>query len=135
MNMVVLEVRSLTETLADAAHIMNTGRAEDAAHIGFATPELLWQVLTAKRWQLLKAMCGAGPMSIREAARRVGRDVKAVHGDITALLNSGLLDRTADGRVEFPFEAVKVEFMLHVAPIVDAARPNKPVQRAADGQR
>lgn len=135
MNTVVLEVRSLTETLADAAHSMNTGRAEDAAHIGFATPELLWQVLTAKRWQLLKAMCGAGPMSIREAARRVGRDVKAVHGDITALLNSGLLDRTADGRVEFPFEAVKVEFMLHVAPIVGAARPNKPVQRAADGHR
>ena len=47
MNTVVLEVRSLTETLTDAAHIMNTGRAEHEAHIGFATPELLWQVLTA----------------------------------------------------------------------------------------
>ena len=40
----------------------------------------------------------AGAMSIREAARRVGRDVKAVHGDVV-----------------FPFEAVKVEFMLEAA--------------------
>ncbi len=135
MNTVVLEVRSLTETLADAAQVMNTGRAEHEAHIGFATPELLWQVLTGKRWQLLKAMCGAGPLSIREAARRVGRDVKAVHGDITALLNAGLLDRTVDGRVEFPFEAVKVEFMLQAAQHQQPARPDKPVQRTADGLR
>lgn len=72
-------------------------------------------------------MCGAGPLSIREAARRVGRDVKAVHGDVTALLNAGLLERTVDGRVEFPFEAVKVEFMLQAAQHQQPARLNKPV--------
>ena len=135
MNTVVLEVRSLTETLADAAQVMNTGHAEHEAHIGFATPELLWQVLTSKRWQLLKAMCGAGPISIREAARRVGRDVKAVHSDMTALLKAGLVDRTADGRVEFPFETIKVEFALHATPIVSAAQPGKPMPLTASGSR
>ena len=80
MKTVILEVRSLADTLADAAHAMKSGRAEREARIGFATPELLWQVLTAKRWELLKAMCGAGAMSIREAARRVGRDVKGSTG-------------------------------------------------------
>jgi predicted transcriptional regulator len=78
-------------------------------------PELLWKVLTEKRWELLKALRGAGPVSIREAARRVGRDVKAVHGDVTALLNAGVLDRTEDGRIVFPFEAIKVEFLLRAA--------------------
>jgi len=68
MNTVVLEVRSLTDTLADAVQAMKTGRAEKEVRISFATPELLWKVLTAKRWELLKAMCGAGPISIREAA-------------------------------------------------------------------
>ena len=77
--------------------------------------ELLWRVLTQKRWELLKALCGAGPVSIREAARRAERDVKAVHGDVTALLNAGVLDRTEDGRIVFPFEAVKVEFLLQAA--------------------
>ena len=115
MNTVVLEVHSLAETLADAARAMKTGRAEREARISFATPELLWQVLTAKRWELLKVLSGAGPMSIREAARRVGRDVKAVHRDVTALLNAGVLSRTADGSVEFPFQVVKVEFVLQAA--------------------
>ena len=115
MKTVVLEVRSLAATLDDVARAMKTRRAEREARIGFATPELLWQVLTAKRWELLKALCGAGPVSIREAARRVGRDVKAVHGDVTALLNAGVLNRTVSGAVEFPYEAVKVEFMLQAA--------------------
>jgi len=71
MNTVVLEVRSLADTLADATRAMKTRRSEREARIAFATPELLWQVLTAKRWELLKALCGAGRVSIREAARRV----------------------------------------------------------------
>lgn len=115
MNTVVLEVRSLADTLADAARAMKSRRADREARISFATPELLWQVLTAKRWELLKAICGAGPMSIREAARRVDRDVKAVHSDVTALLNSGVLHRNEDGNIEFPFDAVKVEFVLQAA--------------------
>jgi predicted transcriptional regulator len=115
MNTVVLEVRSLAETLADAARAIKTGRAEREARISFATPELLWQVLMAKRWELLKVLSGAGPVSIREAARRVGRDVKAVHRDVTALLNAGVLSRTPDGSVEFPFQVVKVEFVLQAA--------------------
>ena len=72
-------------------------------------------MLSAKRWELLKALCGAGPVSIREAARRVQRDVKAVHGGITALLAAGLLNRTETGNVEFPYDAVKVEFLLQAA--------------------
>lgn len=115
MKTVVLEVRCLADSLAAAAHAMSGGEGDQEAHIGFATPELPWQVLSAKRWELLKAMCGAGPMSIREAARRVGRDVKAVHGDVTALLEAGVLSRSSDGRVEFPFDSVKVEFMLKAA--------------------
>lgn len=115
MKTVVLEVRSLAETLTDTSRAMKIGRADRAAHIAFVTPELLWQVLTAKRWELLKTLCGAGPISIREAARRVSRDVKAVHGDVTALLGAGIFTRTADGSIEFPYTAVKVEFMLQAA--------------------
>jgi predicted transcriptional regulator len=94
---------------------MRTARGEREARIAFAAPELLWQVLTAKRWELLKVMCAAGPMSIREAARKANRDVKAVHRDITALLDAGVLSRTAEGKVEFPFDAVRVEFLLQAA--------------------
>jgi predicted transcriptional regulator len=38
-------------------------------------------------------MTGQGEMSIREVARRVHRDVKAVHGDVATLIRAGLPDR------------------------------------------
>ncbi len=115
MKTVILDVRAPAESMQDFVRAWETGKAEKSARISFATPELLWKVLTAKRWELLKALCGAGPLSIREAARRVGRDVKAVHGDITALLLAGVLDRAEGGGVVFPYEAVKVEFLLQAA--------------------
>ena len=80
--------------------------------ISFESPALLFKVLTGKRWELLKSMTGAGPMTIREAARRLGRDVKAVHSDVHALLNAGILQKTDNGRIDFPFDAVHVDFML-----------------------
>lgn len=115
MNTVILEVRSPETVMSEFVETWKTGQAHLPARISFATPELLWRVLTAKRWELLKALCGAGPVSIREAARRVHRDVKGVHGDITALLNAGLLQRGPGGGVVFPYDAVKVEFLLQAA--------------------
>lgn len=115
MKTVTLEVRAPAQVMRDFVEAWKSGRPQRTARIAFATPELLWKVLTAKRWELLRALCGAGPVSIREAARRVGRDVKGVHGDVKALLDAGLLVRAEGGGVEFPFDAVKVEFLLKAA--------------------
>ncbi len=115
MKTVTLDVRAPSEAMADFSKAWKSSKAQRSARISFAAPELLWQVLTAKRWELLKVLCGAGPVSIREAARRVNRDVKAVHGDITALLSAGVVSRAEGGGIEFPFEAVKVEFLLQAA--------------------
>lgn len=115
MKTVILDVRTPNESMTDFVHAWKDGKAEKSARISFATPELLWKVLTAKRWELLKILCGAGPISIREASRRVGRDVKSVHSDVTALLSAGVLNREEDGRIVFPFKAVKVEFLLRAA--------------------
>ena len=115
MKTVILEVSSPNESMASFVQSWKSGKPERNTRIAFATPELLWQVLTAKRWELLKALCSASPMSIREAARRVERDVKAVHADIAALLNAGVINRDQSGGIVFAFEAVKVEFLLEAA--------------------
>lgn len=115
MKTVIVNVATRQQTGDAFLRAWETGEGETSARISFETPELLWQVLTARRWELLKALCGAGPISIREAARRVGRDVKTVHGDVTALLNAGVLDRTSCGSIEFPHETIKVEFVLNAA--------------------
>jgi predicted transcriptional regulator len=109
MNIVTLSVASREDIARRALGAFE--EREQGAHISFASAELLWQTLTRKRWELLQAMTGQGAMSIREAARRVGRDVKAVHGDVMALIDAGVIDRTDDG-IEFPYDAVHVDFML-----------------------
>jgi predicted transcriptional regulator len=113
MSMVTLDVRPLADTLQDFAEAWKSGKPSEP-RISFESPELLWQVLTAKRWQILKIMAGAGSLAIREVARRVERDVKAVHGDIHALLDAGILEKNDSG-VIFPYDAIHVNFMLKAA--------------------
>lgn len=84
MNTVTTCIESRNEISKRALRAFS-GKAQ-GAHISFESPELVWKILTAKRWELLRALSGARAVSMREAARRVERDVKAVHGDIKALL-------------------------------------------------
>lgn len=113
MSSVTLEVSSREET--DRRLLRAFEGKPQGALISFETPALLFKVLTQKRWELLSAMTGAGPMTLREAARRVRRDVKAVHRDVHALLDAGILQRTEQGRIVFPFDAVRVSFVLKAA--------------------
>ena len=113
MKIVTLEVASVADVTRRALEAFKGKKQQ--ARISFATPELLWRVLTAKRWELLKVLAGQGPLTIREISRRLGRDVKAVHGEVHALLGAGLLDKAENGRIVFRFDAVHVDFTLHAA--------------------
>ena len=110
----MIDIRSLPESLRDFSEAWQSGRGS-TPRISFETPALLFKVLSGKRWDLLRAMTGAGAMTIREAARRVGRDVKAVHGDVKTLLIAGVLQKTTAGKIIFPFDALHVDFILKAA--------------------
>ena len=84
-------------------------------HIGFTSIERMHQVLTPNRWQMLQAMMGREPTGIRELARKLDRDVKQVHTDVTALMNAGVIDRTETGAVVFPYDEIRVNFTVKAA--------------------
>lgn len=84
------------------------------AYITFPTHELMWKILTPKRWAILKAMTGAGALGVREIARVVKRDVKGVHTDLQALAKAGVIDR-AETKYVFPYDAIHVDFVLKAA--------------------
>ena len=88
-----------------------SGRAQQFA-FSYASPELLFSEISPKRWGLLEAMSGAGEMSLRELARRPDRDVKSVHHDVQALLETSLLEKTESGKIVCPFDKVRVDFTL-----------------------
>ena len=83
--------------------------------ISFKSFELLWKVLAPNRMAIVQTLAGAGPVSLREAARRVGRDVRAVHSDVHMLLEAGILRKDDAGRIECPYTAVHVDFTLKTA--------------------
>jgi predicted transcriptional regulator len=110
MTTVTLGIASVEETRARMRRAFQ-GKAQ-GVFISFGSAELLWKVITPKRWEVLRAMTGAGPITFREVARRADRDVKSVHADVRTLLRSGVIDRTEDGRIVFPYDEVHVDFVL-----------------------
>ena len=72
-------------------------------------PRLL-KTLTPARWDLMDRLREAGPLSVYELARRLGRDYKNVHTDVARLAGIGLIERAADGRVSVPWDVVRSEF-------------------------
>lgn len=113
VSTVTIGVASTADVKARAARAF-AGKAQ-GSFISFASAELLWKTIAPKRWEILKAMTGAGPIAVREVSRRVGRDVKSVHGDVQVLLKAGVLERAAEGGILFPYDEVHVDFVLRAA--------------------
>jgi predicted transcriptional regulator len=115
MKTVVFSIRSLEASLADFSDAWKRGTPDEAAHIGFASWELMHKVLSPKRLEIVRTLTGAGPLGIREVARRVGRDFKGVHSDLALLIQSGVVDRNENGKVVFPYERIHVDFEIPAA--------------------
>ena len=110
MRTVTIGVSSTEEASARALAAFR-GEAQ-GEFISFPTVERLWTVLTPGRWALIRALAGQAPMSLRAVARLLDRDVKNTHADVHALLNAGLLDRTNDERIVFPYDAVHFDLTI-----------------------
>ena len=72
----------------------------------------LAKTLSPARWALLEALRRHGPLSIYELARRLQRNYKNVHTDVTQLAALGVVERASDNRVLVPWEVLRAEFTL-----------------------
>lgn len=113
MKTVTLSVESIN-SIAERAKQALKGKVQ-GAYISFTSLDLLWKVLAPNRMAIVKTLTGSEPLALREIARRVERDVKAVHHDVQMLLNAGILDKTDTGQIAFGYDAIHVDFMLKAA--------------------
>jgi len=75
-----------------AWHRVQEGRAMRPLEIlSFADLPLLLKTLSPARWVVLEKLKKQGPLSIYELARRLERDYKNVHTDVTQLAALGLI--------------------------------------------
>ena len=64
------------------------------------------------RWELLRKLSAEGPLSIYQLAKRLARDYKNVHTDVTQLAAIRLIEREADGRITVQWELLRAELKL-----------------------
>ena len=87
------------------------GRATEI-RLTFESLPVLLANLTPARWTLLEQLRRAGPVSINELARRLGRHYKNVHTGVSRLVELGLIERRPDRRVAVMWDIVAAEMRL-----------------------
>ena len=69
----------------------------------------LVKALSPARWAIVQNLRASGEASIYELAKRLSRDYKNVHTDVTALGSLGLIERE-NQKVLVPWDVVRGEF-------------------------
>jgi len=80
--------------------------------LSFADLPLFLRTLSPARWTLLQKLHADGAMSIYELAKRLQRDYKNVHTDVTQLARIGLIERRGDGGVAVAWDLLRAELRL-----------------------
>jgi len=80
--------------------------------LSFANLPVLLKTLSPARWALLQKLRAEGALSIYELAKRLQRDYKNVHTDVTQLAGIGLIERRADGLVAVAWDLLRAELRL-----------------------
>jgi len=118
MTSLHIRIESLNDfgaRVAGAMKAAQAGRLRAKPHsISFPTYAAMHETLAPSRLEIIKALAGQGPLAIREVARRVGRDVQAVHRDVTRLINAGVIERDEAG-VRFDYDGLQFAFKVEVA--------------------
>lgn len=98
----------------EAAWHLASGRRPPAplALLSFADLPLLAKTLTPARWALLQRLKAEGPLTIFALAKRLERDYKNVHTDVSRLLELHLVEKNQEGQVSVPWQAIRAELRL-----------------------
>lgn len=80
--------------------------------ISFQQVGQMLATFTPKRWELIAALREAGPMTVAELARHLGRNYKNVHADVQQLIEWMAVERGDDGRVSVPWSEIVVDMKL-----------------------
>ena len=98
----------------EAAWHLASGRKPPAplSVLSFADLPLLMRTLTPARWDLLKQLKAAGPLTVFALAKRLERDYKNVHTDVSRLIELNLIERTETSLIQISWDAVRAELRL-----------------------
>jgi len=113
MNILHVRIASLEDIRSRLTKIENE-EGDAAPCLNFLEYSDMHKILAPARLAIVKVLAGQGILSIREVARRLGRDIQAVHRDVTTLIQAGVIDKSEKG-VSFPYDGLHFDFDIKVA--------------------
>ena len=87
------------------------GRTPDF-RLSFESARSLFAELTPARLDLLDTLRRVGPCSVYALAKAAERNYSNVHTDVSRLEELGLIERSDDGAISVPFDAVEIRVPL-----------------------
>ena len=96
-------IRAARQQLAESRQ----GRVPDF-RLSFESARMLFSELTPARVDLLDTLRRVGPCSVYALAKAARRNYSNVHSDVARLEELGLIERTEDGSILVPYEAVEI---------------------------
>jgi hypothetical protein len=105
-------IQSPQDFFGDLPDIPDDELVFTGARFLYPSYEALHKGLAPNRMAIIRVMMGAGPLSIREIARRVGRDFKGVHSDVSSMFSHGLLYKSEDGQMVFPYDGIRFDYEM-----------------------
>ena len=108
LNIGIASIDDMNHRFTD---VWNGDKNAGGHYLSFLNWDILHDTLAPNRMAIIHALTGAGEISIRELARRLGRDVRAVHSDVKKLLGQGVIEKSEAGII-FPYDSIHFDFTL-----------------------
>ena len=114
----IIEVARAGSALRAARQQIAASRRGETSdfRLSFESARSLFAELTPARVDLLDTLRRVGPCSVYALAKAADRNYSNVHTDIARLEVLGLIERTEEGAVSVPYEAVEI-----LVPLAQAA--------------
>ena len=114
----IIEVARTGSAVRAARQQIATSRRGETPdfRLSFESARSLFADLTPARVDLLDTLRRVGPCSVYALAKAADRNYSNVHTDIARLEVLGLIERTEEGAVSVPYEAVEI-----LVPLAQAA--------------
>jgi len=116
MKILNIKVESLGDSLARAAHVMESleqgKKIKPQQVVGFNDVFSMSSVFTQKRWELITTLRDSGPMKISNLAKKLSRNYKNIHDDVALLMQWGIIEKDALNNVVMPFDELMFDVKL-----------------------
>ena len=70
------------------------------------------RTLTPNRRKLVRTLQADGLLGVRALARRLGRDVRNIHDDLSRMKEIGMVLQGRDRKVRVPCDEIRVEIVI-----------------------